>query len=358
MKSAVAFRSLAPSPRRIIKFASPAEFVSVFLYNASMDKTESAPVTLVSYLDDLVDELRRLIPNALDQFDEEAVHKARVATRRLKAALDLLEPVLNKQHAKPFAQLGRKLRRRLGPLRDADVMLEHLKEFETSEQLRTAAAWTHERVTQEREDARKKSGDKASPAKVLSKLGTWWGVREDVIAAEQAVLSLLAESLHIQLDRFIEHADPNRRTDPHELRIAGKLMRYTLEMAEVVGVAMPKGLMKTFKGMQESLGAWHDQVVLAERMMEGCIDEELALHRPTTLREALKLIDHATAIAAGELEGFDKLWAERGEEIAEMIRQTFPLTKSLIESKTDPDPADLSTPQDQEAPSITEPPAV
>jgi CHAD domain-containing protein len=322
-----------------------------------MDKTEGVPATLVMHLDDLVDELRRMVPSALEQFDGQAVHKSRVATRRLKAALDLLEPVLEKDHAKPFARLGKKLRRRLGPLRDADVMLEHLEAMRIDESLAPAAGWMHERIVEERDAARNKSQKKASPAKVLSKLGTWWGVRQDVIAAEPAVPSLLAESLHLQLDRFIENADPQQRKDPHLLRIAGKRLRYTLEIADAVGVELPRGLTKTFKAMQECLGAWHDQVVLAERVMEAAIDAELALHRPAMLRELLKLIDRATATAEGELSGFDQLWRERGEEIAGSIRETFPLTQPVIESKTDRDPADSPSPAAPVAPCPGDPPA-
>jgi CHAD domain-containing protein len=322
------------------------------------DTDVSAGAPLTTHLDNLVDELRRMIPAALEQFEEESVHKSRVATRRLKAALDLLEPVLNKKHTKPFAALGRKLRRRLGPLRDADVMLKHLDELKAEGTLAPGATWLHERITEDRHNAREDSNSKAPPAKVLSKLGTWWGVREDVVAAEQAVRSLLAESLHLQLDRFIENADPTQRQDPHQLRIAGKLLRYTLEIADTVGISLPKGLMKGFKAMQEQLGDWHDHVVLAERAMQACIDEELALHDPAKVRDVLKLIDYATEVAARELAGFDEVWAERGEDIAQTIRDAFPLTKSLTESKTDPDPADSPTPTDPEAPSTTAPPTV
>jgi CHAD domain-containing protein len=322
-----------------------------------MEKTEGAAATLTAYLDDLVDELRRMIPDALDQFESEAVHKSRVATRRLKAALDLLEPVLDKKHAKPFAELGKKLRRRLGPLRDGDVMLEHLETLRADESLAPATKWLHERVAADRDAARRDSQDKAIPARVLSKLGTWWGVREDVIAAEQAVPSLLAESLHLQLDRFIENADPQQRHDPHQLRIAGKLLRYTLEIADAVGVQLPKGLTKTFKAMQERLGDWHDQVVLAEQAMRCCLDEELALHDPRTLRGVLKLIDHATANAERQLNDFDQLWAEQGDAIAQSIRETFPLTRSVIEWKTDRDPAGSTSPPVPEGPSPDAPPA-
>src|SRR3954447_14134035 len=86
------------------------------------------PTPLCKHLDHLVDELRVHVPAALNDFDPQAIHKARGATRRLKAALDLLKSCVSPAHASPFTKIGRKLRRRLGPLRDIDVMIEHLDE--------------------------------------------------------------------------------------------------------------------------------------------------------------------------------------------------------------------------------------
>jgi CHAD domain-containing protein len=45
---------------------------------------------LLSYLNTMADELRLRVPTALEQWDPEAIHQSRVATRRLKAALVLL----------------------------------------------------------------------------------------------------------------------------------------------------------------------------------------------------------------------------------------------------------------------------
>ena len=89
-----------------------------------MTQNPSAGVTpLCQYMDELVESMRKDTPAALKQFDEDAIHDTRVATRRLKAALELLEPVLSDAHRKPVAKAGKRLRRRLGPMRDLDVML-------------------------------------------------------------------------------------------------------------------------------------------------------------------------------------------------------------------------------------------
>ena len=67
--------------------------------------------SLCKDLDRKVDELRRLVPRAARSASVEAVHQARVATRRLKAALDLLKPILPAKRRKETARTLRRVRR-------------------------------------------------------------------------------------------------------------------------------------------------------------------------------------------------------------------------------------------------------
>jgi CHAD domain-containing protein len=207
---------------------------------------------LGAYVDRLIETLRQLVPAALEEWEEEAIHQARVTTRRLKAALDLMEPVLSKQHRRPLARVLRSLRRRLGPLRDLDVMIGHLEEFKNDPRHGAAARWLVERLEpqrrQVRDDSRQHPGRRRLlAARVLAKLGAWWGVRHEMYEAKEAADTLLAESLHQQIDRFAEEAAAlgrksertGRFQDPHELRITGKALRYTLEMAAEQGHPLP-----------------------------------------------------------------------------------------------------------------------
>jgi CHAD domain-containing protein len=349
-------------------------------YNARMSKKSDDAYPLCQHLDELVDELRQRIPDALQEYDEGAVHKARVATRRLKASLELLKSVLDQDRARPFAKFGKKLRRRLGPLRDTDVMIGHLDEIKPESKLAEPSAWLNERLKKGREQARAKSSSKASAGDVLSRLGTWWAIRQDIVDANPAVTSLLSETLHTQLERFIEHANHLHRqpvpfpglslsksgpgtdvtqghADPHQLRIAGKSLRYTLELAEAEGHKLPKIVLRTFKNLQEHLGTWHDFVVMSERAMQACLEEELPLHDPAMQKQVLKLMDYALTRAQRELDRFSEQWAKHGQEISRTIRELFPLTHPATLPKTDHGPADSPPPPVQEAPSIIVPPA-
>lgn len=310
---------------------------------------------LLDHLDDLLKELHDNVPKALKQFDTDGIHDARVATRRLKAAMGLLESVLSDNRRKDFEKVLKKVRRRLGPLRDLDVMIEHLAKLETHGAHGPAAAWLKAHLEAQRDAAREEAKGGSGSADVLSKLGAWWHVREEIVEAREAIDSLLAESLHLQLDAFAEQAaaivlqtlgtsNGLPRQDPHQLRISGKLLRYTLEIAQSEGHELPAVVVRQFKQMQESLGNWHDDVVLVQCAMQTSIEKMLAYHDLPLQDQVLELNRFFLKRAARELSDFSKLWQRRGEEVARTIRERFPLTRPappIKESKTDPGPSDL-----------------
>ena len=121
----------------------------------------------------------------------------------------------------------------------------------------------------------------------------------------------MANAVHLQLDAFAEHAaavtgPPGSAADrdPHELRIAGKALRYTLEMAVESGHPLPAAVTRTFKRMQDALGAWHDMVVLAERALHATLDAGLAYHDPALHLAVADVARHgrpAVAAAPGRL---------------------------------------------------------
>jgi CHAD domain-containing protein len=314
---------------------------------------------LVAYLDGLMHDLRANVPIALTQWQVEAIHQSRVATRRMKAAMELVKPIVRQKRRKTLDRVLRKLRRRLAPMRDADVMLEHLGELASGHRHARAVRWLGERLSRERDALRRSSTKSSGPEKVLDKLNAWQPLRQEIQSGGEAIDSLLGESLHLQLEAFAEQADRMTETadsadgdgnavrqDPHALRIAGKALRYTLELAAVEGHALPHELTKTFKRMQESLGLWHDYVVLADRAMHAAMDDGLGHHDPAAMNEIFELLRDVLARAAKNLSDFKQLWTAQGDAVAKAIRAAFPLTSpmpatiaTVTESQTDPGPS-------------------
>ena len=75
----------------------------------------------------LCDQAAAEAPGVLGGNDVEAVHDMRVALRRLRSALDTFADWYEGGDFRTFERAARRLRKRLGTVRDADVLLERLR---------------------------------------------------------------------------------------------------------------------------------------------------------------------------------------------------------------------------------------
>lgn len=71
--------------------------------------------------------------DVLEGKDSEAVHKMRVASRRLRAVLDAYEPICEPQRFRYVYRQVKKMANLLGEVRDTDVMIQNLKQFAAQE---------------------------------------------------------------------------------------------------------------------------------------------------------------------------------------------------------------------------------
>lgn len=300
---------------------------------------ETSVHPLIAHLDALVDNLRELVPLAMKDHDGKSVHHARVSTRRMKAAIDVLQVSITDEHRKPMARALSKLRRTLGPLRDADVMLGHLDTLPTG-RFTEAVDWLRFRISAERQSAIERIEKGPGAAKMLARLGAWWGVREELVGHAGLADTHLVESLHLQLDAFAQLAgamgDSNAAgVDPHQLRIVGKSLRYTLELAVAGGHKVPASIIRLFKRLQDALGLWHDYVVLAEQILRSSLDELVAHHDAHLQGALLDLSRFFVRRSAAKLSGFATLWEGQGQALCDTLRKAMP----IIEPKMDHGPA-------------------
>lgn len=70
--------------------------------------------------------VRQTIPAAIEGADIEGVHDVRVASRRLRAAMDIAAPAFPKRWYKLLHRTAKEITRALGEVRDRDVLLESL----------------------------------------------------------------------------------------------------------------------------------------------------------------------------------------------------------------------------------------
>jgi CHAD domain-containing protein len=328
---------------------------------AKRSKPASDGTSSVQYAGHWMERLRELVPAAVTDPTEDAVHDARVATRRLKAALDIAGPLVGHHEQKVLQRVLRKLRKRLGPMRDADVMLGHLAELGTGK-FKPAADWLAARATADKAAARKRAKKKLDPAETLSTLGKWWGVEQAWSASLKEVDARITQSLLGQLDDFArragavfgpkpdETAEVSDDRDPHALRIAGKSLRYTVEIAAAAGHPLPIAAGRTFKRMQDALGLWHDYVVLAEYALTESVEDDLVLHNPALQAEVLNMASAVIARATRQLEHFHQLWNKSGPSLMDRLRRALAPDPAVeppaaADVETGPDLFDAVAPQ-------------
>jgi putative phosphoesterase len=208
--------------------------------------------------------------------DSEYVHKLRVASRRTRAALEVFEPCFGKRAAKKWGKTIRNVTRSSGAARDADVEIAFLKNRARTNEDKNAARGLDYliRIHAARRRALQASMTKAledlEASEILSDIVDNCGGLRARESKESDIRTLATygkayDHISTRLDRVLE-LDPFVRDEGaaqkhHEIRIAIKRLRYTMEIFSPLykrGLTDQISLMKRF---QDLLGEMHDCVV-------------------------------------------------------------------------------------------------
>jgi CHAD domain-containing protein len=210
----------------------------------------------------------RAVPRVLDRDDPKAVHRARVAARRLEEYLAAISPGSKPKKLKKMRRLLKHVRRDLGGWRNCDVVLAMIdKNRRATDKEARQSAWNlverHVKKERGREMKRaRRSIDVAGVDALDEKLEAWLDAEAPNAETVQAGLDLAAERWRSALEAA-EKSCSGREL--HEFRVATKKFRYRLELAGELGGAAPP-LLPTLKRLQRALGKWHDREI-ADRMI-------------------------------------------------------------------------------------------
>ena len=214
--------------------------------------------------------LSRALPGA-QKGDVQAVHQARVATRRIREALPL---VARGRTGKSLKKSVRKLTRALGPVRELDVALMNLDQLRNSGDVSEAAiARLRQLITEERqrvgaemvrlishfnlEKFQKKAVEAVAHGPEAS------GRRDPRrVAAALGRAARRAEGLRAAIDNAAGIYLPDRL---HQVRITVKKLRYALEIAQDLSGSRATARVRTLKRVQDLLGRMHDLEMLIAR---------------------------------------------------------------------------------------------
>ncbi len=232
--------------------------------------------------------------------DPEFVHQARVALRRMRSALRLLD----RRHRDFPESLANELRwvgQTLGAARDWDVLVEStLPAMVTAAPaaLRTQMRTLLGRANRRRDEEHHKAVaalSSARSARIALKLQSWTLTKTPKGRRLARIAPRLLARAHASLfsaAQFFAALSPERR---HRVRILAKRLRYALD---VMTVALPEGATERYvtvlAELQDVLGELNDGAV-ARRMLPGLDDTDSDLEvwarAWLTAREAVNLID-------------------------------------------------------------------
>ena len=212
--------------------------------------------------------------------DIEELHDMRVATRRMRAALLVFEAYLDKETLKPFGKSLRRLGRALGAVRDLDVFhvkaqqyIDRLPDEQRGELEPLLAAWQTEYDAAREELVEYLGGVGYQQFKETfgAFLQTPGAGAAPIVSRQDAPVPYRVRHVLPAIlfegwarvrayDEWITGANvPLARY--HQLRIASKGTRYTLEFFEETLGADAGGLIEQMKALQDHLGNLQDSVV-------------------------------------------------------------------------------------------------
>lgn len=282
-----------PSPRRAGKLVKLGEPVQCRPSDPTVHQLRAA-------LDTRLRALLAHDPGTRVGEDPEELHQMRVAVRRMRAMLKAARPLLEQSWADDLrAELGW-LGRALGPVRDADVLIDRLRDRAATfdDAGRDAVETLIEALVADREIAR---------TEMLAVLGSrrYTALLRQLASAVSRPLPTppgrgsappLVELVHTEYRRLSKAVRAAGENPPdevlHALRIRGKRLRYTGEMVAATG---RKRVRKPVRKLVESTVALQD--VLGEHQ-DACVAQHLVMR----LLEGLgDVVDPQVAFAAGRL---------------------------------------------------------
>ena len=277
--------------------------------------------------------LARQIKRVGQEDQIEVVHQARVAARRLTAAVRAFGPLLgNKKSRRWQDDVGRTLRR-LGDARDKDVQIEFIRQAlkQTPERpLRPGIRRLLLRLQQQRRDHQPKV---QKAARILGRSGALKAVRRQADAMVEAlppggatiqtpfVFDTAWRRIAKRIDKLLAYeaclSSPGEADQHHQMRIAAKRLRYTMELFRPAYEGDLDGCLSAMKKLQDLLGDLHDCDVWLQLLPDFLADEskraEAWFGKASSVSSVNRLragIEHLQASRGSDRE---RIFAELGE---------------------------------------------
>lgn len=255
--------------------------------------------------------------------DIEELHQMRVATRRQRAALRIVEAHFRRKRIAPVRDGLRTLGQRLGEVRDLDVLLEKLTAYQTDVEPAVAQAlqplmdsWRERRAGARRNllahlDGHGYAAFKESYGEFLDTPGAGVQKSRDGDVPRPSLVA------HVVPTEVWAHYGALRAFEPslrwasvptlHALRIEGKRLRYVLEFFREVLDPCVEQAIASMVTLQDHLGELHDADVTVERIREF-LAQPAAASSAEVAEAAGGYLEHCAAHLAALRRGVKRPW--------------------------------------------------
>lgn len=219
--------------------------------------------------------------------DIEFIHRARVASRRLRAALPLFQSCLPQRKALAWLKNIRSVTRALGEARDTDVQIERVEillEKATNDAFRPGIRRLLLRLHQKR--AKLQPGVVSAMGSLIEagvleqmreRFSTQAARKDSVYIYTPVLYQHSFQSIVARLDDLLAYdsivSQPEKVTELHEMRICAKWLRYTLENFSTLYAGELKTYLQAVRRVQEMLGDVHDCDVWGEFLPRFMVEE-------------------------------------------------------------------------------------
>lgn len=207
--------------------------------------------------------------------DIEYIHRARVASRRLRAALPLFEGCLPQKKTRVWLKEIRAVTRALGAARDADVQIVRVREYlqEVSDprfspgilRLLLRLRQQREKLQPDLSTAMRELTQSNFIAEMSAQLAGMARRADEIYIYTPTLYQHSFTSIHQQLDAFLAYDEIVRNPEEvealHQMRIAAKQLRYTTETFAPLYANQLKPYVQAVRKAQDLLGDIHDSDV-------------------------------------------------------------------------------------------------
>lgn len=215
----------------------------------------------------------------LETDDPNAAHQLRIGLRRLRSALRALRPFINSRSLRAFENSARDLARRVGVLRDADVLISNIyMPMEASASDRSGFTELREALISDRtmkRDAVRSALRGPEWTKLQLYLTLWPHTLEEARNLDGPVTKLARTVLSKawkKSERCGKHLQHLEGEERHEMRKALKKLRYQAEFfAPLFKSKNARSFIARLKSLQDVFGYVND-VGMAPRLVEVCKD--------------------------------------------------------------------------------------